>query len=114
MKLKMVAVFEQGSRNYSAYVPDLPGCTSVGRTWEEMQEMILEAVAGHVEVMLEYGDPLPERHMTMEEAMVYHSEPLTEEELAFFDHFDDGSSTLSVTFKEIEVEVAVPAPVVTG
>ena len=34
-----------------------------------MQEMILEAITGHIEVMLEFGDPLPERHMTMEEAM---------------------------------------------
>jgi predicted RNase H-like HicB family nuclease len=111
MKPKFVVVFEQGPRNYSAYVPDLPGCVSTGKTWEEMQEMILEAITGHIEVMLEFGDPLPERHMTMEEAMVYHSEPLTEEELASWVEFDDGSPTLSVTFKEIEVEVPASSPV---
>ena len=49
--------------------------------------------------------------MTMEEAMVHHSEPLTEEELASWVEFDDGSPTLSVTFKEIEIEVDVPIPV---
>ena len=114
MKLKFVVVFEQGANNYSAYVPDLPGCVSTGKTWEKMLVMIEEAITGHVEVMLEFGDPLPECHMTLEEAMVYHSEPWTEEELAAWAEFDDGSPTLSVTFKEIEVEVAVPSPVATS
>ena len=112
MKLKFAVVFEQGSRNYSAYVPDLPGCVSTGRTWKKMQEMICEAITGHLEVMLEYGDPLPERYMTLEEAMAHHSEPLTADEQATLAESDDGSPTLSVTFKEIEVEINIPVPVV--
>ena len=114
MKLKFAAVFEQGSDNYSAYVPDLPGCVSTGKTWEKMQEMIREAITGQIEVMIQYGDPLPERNMSLEEAMVYHSEPLTEDELATFAEFGDDSPALSVTFKEIEVEVAIPEPAATG
>ena len=110
MKLKYVVVFEQGPNNYSAYVPDLPGCVSTGKTWEKMLEMIQEAITGHIEVMLEYGDPLPQRSMSLEEAMAYHCGPLTEEELEEIAQFDF-PPTLSTTFKEIEVEVAVPAAV---
>ena len=114
MKLKFVVVFEQGADNYSAYVPDLPGCVSTGKTWQKIQEMIQEAIAGHIEVMLEYGDPLPERNMSLEEAMVYHCEPLTEEELEDYAQYGDFPTVLSTTFKEIEVEVAIPSPATTG
>ena len=114
MKLKFVVVFEQGTDNYSAYVPDLPGCVSTGKTWEKTQEMIREAITGHIEVMLEYGDPLPDRYLSLEEAMAYHSEPLSEDELSTLAKFEDDSPALSVTFKEIEVEVAISSPVTTG
>ena len=114
MRLKYVVVFEQGTNNYSAYVPDLPGCVSTGSTWEKIQEMIREAIIGHIEVMLEFGDTLPERHMSFEEAMVYHSEPLTEEELASLTEFEDEFPTISVTFQEIEVEISIPSPVTTS
>ena len=59
MKLTYVVVFEKGPNNYSAYIPDLPGCVSVGRTWEEMHWMIREAITGHLEAMYEDGDPIP-------------------------------------------------------
>ena len=36
MKLTYAVVFEQAPNNYCAYIPDLPGCISTGRTWEEM------------------------------------------------------------------------------
>ena len=57
MKLQYAVVFERTPNNYCAYVPDLPGCISTGKTWTEMKEMIQEAITGHIEVMLEYGDP---------------------------------------------------------
>ena len=111
MRLKYVVVFEQGPDNYSAYVPDLPGCVSTGKTWEKMLEMIQEAITGHIEVMLEYGYPLPERSMSLEEAIAHHGEPLTEGELKTLAQFGEDTPTLSVTFKEIEVEVEIPTPV---
>ena len=112
MKLKFVAVFTEMPNNYCAYLPDLPGCVSTGRTWGKIQEMIQEAVEFHIEGMLEHGEQVPGQRMSLEEAMVYHSEPLTEEELAAFAEFGDDSPTLSTTFKEIEVEVeiSIPAP----
>ena len=40
MKLTYAVVFEQTPNNYGAYVPDVPGCVSTGKTWDEMQAMI--------------------------------------------------------------------------
>jgi predicted RNase H-like HicB family nuclease len=58
--VKYVVIIEKGSHNLSAYVPDLPGCASTGRTVDEVLRNIREAVEGHLEVMREYGDPIPE------------------------------------------------------
>ena len=58
--MKYLVIIEKGPNNFSAYVPDLPGCTSAGKTLEESLAGIREAVEGHLEVMREYGDPIPE------------------------------------------------------
>jgi predicted RNase H-like HicB family nuclease len=46
--------------NYSAYVPDLPGCISVGDTLDEVKRMIHEAIELHLESMREDGLAIPE------------------------------------------------------
>lgn len=53
-------VVERGPNNFSAYVPDLPGCISTGRTLEEIERNIREAIELHLEGMAEDGDPIPE------------------------------------------------------
>ena len=58
--MKYLVIVEKGAENYSAYVPDLPGCTSAGRTYEETMANIREAIEGHLAVMREYGEPIPE------------------------------------------------------
>jgi predicted RNase H-like HicB family nuclease len=50
--VKFAVVIEKGARNYSAYVPDLPGCVSTGRTLKESERMIREAIEFHIEGML--------------------------------------------------------------
>ena len=72
MKLTYAVVFEQTPNNYCAYVPDLPGCVSAGRTWEEMQWMIREAIAAHIEITHEYDEPVPPPQMSVAEALEYH------------------------------------------
>lgn len=57
---KFAVVIEKGPRNYSAYVPDLPGCISTGRTLAEIEKNIREAIGFHIEGMIEDGDPIPE------------------------------------------------------
>lgn len=53
-------IYEWAGNNYSAYVPDLPGCVSTGRTREEIERNIREAIEGHLQVMQEYGESIPE------------------------------------------------------
>ena len=53
--MRYAVVIEKGERNYSAYVPDLPGCVSVGDTLEEVKVEIREAIEFHLEGMREDG-----------------------------------------------------------
>jgi predicted RNase H-like HicB family nuclease len=59
-KVRYLVIIEKGPENLSAYVPDLPGCTSAGKTFDETMANIREAIEGHLEVMREYGEPIPE------------------------------------------------------
>lgn len=45
--------------DYGVEFPDLPGCISAGRTLEEANAMASEALAGHVSVLIELGQPVP-------------------------------------------------------
>ncbi len=53
-------VVEWAEGNYSAYVPDLPGCVTTGTTVDETIASMREAIAGHLALMAECGDPIPE------------------------------------------------------
>jgi len=57
--MRYAAVIEQGAHNYSAYVPDLPGCVSTGRTLNEVTANIREAIELHLEGLREDGLPIP-------------------------------------------------------
>jgi predicted RNase H-like HicB family nuclease len=57
--MRYAVVIEKGERNYSAYVPDLPGCVSVGDTLEEVKAEIRDAIEFHLEGMREDGLPIP-------------------------------------------------------
>lgn len=58
--MKYLAVIEKAENNYSAYVPDLPGCIAVGDTVEETERMIKEAIEFHLEAMRADGLPIPQ------------------------------------------------------
>jgi predicted RNase H-like HicB family nuclease len=58
--MRYAIVIEKGEGNYSAYVPDLPGCVAVGDTIEEVEREIQEAIEFHLEGMREDGLPIPE------------------------------------------------------
>lgn len=51
---------EKGVKNYSAYVPDLPGCVAAAETKEEVLKAIREAIEFHIEGMKEEGLPIPQ------------------------------------------------------
>ncbi len=52
-------IIEPAGDNYSAYVPDLPGCVATGKTIEETRSQIREAIAFHIEGLLEDNLPVP-------------------------------------------------------
>ena len=58
--LKYAVVIERAGANYSAYVPDLPGCISVGDTIEETERNIRDAIALHLGALREHGEVVPE------------------------------------------------------
>jgi predicted RNase H-like HicB family nuclease len=53
-------VVEKAESNYSAYVPDLPGCVATGATVEETERLLREAIELHVRGLREDGLPVPE------------------------------------------------------
>ena len=57
--MRYAVVIEKGAHNYSAYVPDLPGCVSTGRTLDEIAANIREAIELHLEGLREDGLPIP-------------------------------------------------------
>ena len=46
--------------DYGVSFPDFPGCVTAGSTIDEAKDMAKEALAGHVQTMLDYGDKIPE------------------------------------------------------
>ena len=59
---RFAIVIEQGEKNFSAYVPDLPGCITTGQTVEEIERNMREAIALHLDGLREDGEPIPEPH----------------------------------------------------
>ena len=68
MSRKCAVIFEQAETNWAAYVPDLPGCVSTGRTLEETELNIREAIAGHLQTLRESGEPVPDATSVAKEA----------------------------------------------
>jgi len=63
--MRYAIVIEKAGSNFSAYVPDLPGCIATGGTIEEVEEQIKEAILFHLEGMREDGvaPPLAQSHV---------------------------------------------------
>jgi predicted RNase H-like HicB family nuclease len=57
--MRYAVLIEKGERNYPPYVPDLPGCVSVGETLAEVKAEIREAIAFHLEGMREDSLEVP-------------------------------------------------------
>ncbi len=110
MKLTYAVVFEKAPGNWAAYAPDVPGCGSVGDTWEEMLEMIDEALTFHLESILEDGEPLPEPKMSIGEAIAYHVEATSDDAMAQWRESYDFPPTVATRFEFVEIEVRVPEP----
>ena len=58
--MRYAVVIEKAEHNYSAYVPDLPGCIATGASVPETQQSIREAIELHLSGMREEGIPFPQ------------------------------------------------------
>ena len=58
--MRYAVVLEKAKRNYSAYVPDLPGCVATGKTVQETLSAIREAIEFHIEGLMEDREPIPD------------------------------------------------------
>jgi len=58
--MRYAIVIEKAGSNYSAYVPDLPGCVATGATTVEVEALLREAVTFHIEGLREDGLSIPE------------------------------------------------------
>jgi predicted RNase H-like HicB family nuclease len=58
--MRYAVIYEKSKTGYGAYVPDLPGCVAVGKTLEETQHLIREAIELHLQGMREDGESIPE------------------------------------------------------
>jgi predicted RNase H-like HicB family nuclease len=64
--MNYLVIFERGEEGYGAYVPDLPGCIAAGSTRDEVEGLIREAIALHLQGLREDGQPIPEPTTTGE------------------------------------------------
>jgi predicted RNase H-like HicB family nuclease len=58
--MRYATIFEKMPNNYSAYVPDLPGCVATGSTIEEISVEIQAAISFHLEGLQLEGLPIPQ------------------------------------------------------
>jgi predicted RNase H-like HicB family nuclease len=60
MNVRYAVIFERAENNWAAYVPDLPGCMTTGRTLDETKQNVREAIQGHIQTLREFGEPVPQ------------------------------------------------------
>ena len=64
--MRYAIVIEKTEGNYSAYVPDLPGCVATGATVAEVETEMREAIVFHIEGLREDGLPIPNAESQVE------------------------------------------------
>ena len=58
--MRYAVVIERAAGNYSAYVPDLPGCVATGPTIPTVEQEIRDAIRFHIDGLRADGLPVPE------------------------------------------------------
>jgi predicted RNase H-like HicB family nuclease len=57
--MRYAIVIEKADNNYSAYVPDVPGCIATGATVDEVKQRLSDALRFHLEGIHADGDAAP-------------------------------------------------------
>lgn len=58
--IRYAIAIQKSESNYSAYVPDLPGCVAIGATIEEVEQQIKAAIVVYLEELRQSGSSIPE------------------------------------------------------
>ena len=58
--MRYAIVIEKAEGNYSAYVPDLPGCVATGDTVPEVEQEMRDAIRFHIDGLKADGLPIPQ------------------------------------------------------
>lgn len=58
--MRYAIVIESAGNNYSAHVPDLPGCVATGNAVQEVESEIREAITFHLDGLREDGIVIPQ------------------------------------------------------
>jgi len=58
--MRYAVVIEKAGSNYSAYVPDLPGCVATGETVAHVETEIRDAIRFHIEGLQADGIEVPQ------------------------------------------------------
>ncbi len=67
---RYLIVMEKSENAYCAYTPDLPGCVAVGKTIEDAEEAVLEALREHIKGLETDGQPVPKTASLAEYVLV--------------------------------------------
>ncbi|MGC1375624.1 MAG: type II toxin-antitoxin system HicB family antitoxin [Anaerolineales bacterium] len=57
--MRYAVVIEKANGNYSAYVPDLPGCVATAATVKDAEREIRDAIRFHIDGLKQDGQPIP-------------------------------------------------------
>lgn len=59
MTFYVALIYKEPKSDFGVSFPDFPGCITAGSTVQEAMEMAREALAGHIEAMIDEGVPIP-------------------------------------------------------
>ncbi|MDJ0845204.1 type II toxin-antitoxin system HicB family antitoxin [Crocosphaera sp.] len=57
--MRYAVIIEKGRFHYGAYVPDLPECSAVGQTVEEVKTSIYASISAHLNSLKAEGNDFP-------------------------------------------------------
>ena len=69
-KYEVIIYWSADDGAFLAEVPDLPGCIRTGKTLEDTERNIREAIEGHLQTLREFGPPIPEPASLVKEVEV--------------------------------------------
>jgi predicted RNase H-like HicB family nuclease len=94
-------IHKEPNSDFGVSFPDFPGCITAGRTLDEAKDMAAEALAGHIEVIRETGEPVPDPS-TLDEVMI---NPDFQDGVAFLVSVEEPGKTVRVNITLTEQEL---------